>query len=710
MKIGCDNRNMVKTKKKYIFCLSIFLFIVFALAIYNIGSSLSVDELEEGSRVMENSELFYYLNIGYDGKDKEATLSSNTATAEVRSDYIYVEDKIPEGLTFEEFVTTSDGTIGAVQKGNNSKPCTGYVVDGTSGLHYDSTTRTVSFKIKNLQAGCQITVGIKTRTPSTNPKTRMDFYNTAFGREGDSSIGSNTVHVFMGNEDETLYKVKYVYTGTVPSNAPTLPKESSYASGTSVGVLANVEVAGYTFSGWKSSTGAESVTITSGKFTMPAHNVTIEGSFTKNNTYKVTYSISGEKPSGYMPPKEKQYEQGEDVIIDSLKAGDIVDGYKFLGWTISDSSVQVEEGEEGKAFVMPDRNVTITGNFERIKYKVTYQFQGSVFPTNVDSLLPPINSYYPGETVTLAADPVASGYKFLGWYKASSFTMPEEDVIIYGEWMKEAGTFSPTITKTIAGGKKTYYHSGDVIQFTITVTNPASFAIKDVIVKEENADTKFIAGTGYTVLNNSMVSITTIDAGKSVSVTAEYSVGNSVVAHIVNGVTLTGALADNDYHLDTTKQYHSEVDFNISNLDLKVHVIGPNSEELPYAEFDLCMDSNCNSVVSGDKLSYKNLNPGTKYYLKQKKAQSGYTLQKNVIEVTIDENGNFTVPGYQVQQEGGHAEFTVMCPKINILPETGGMGIVPFIISGLVLMIGSAGGCIYFMKKKNGEGKNDKKN
>ena len=99
-----------------------------------------------------------------------------------------------------------------------------------------------------------------------------------------------------------------------------------------------------------------------------------------------------------------------------------------------------------------------------------------------------------------------------------------------------------------------------------------------------------------------------------------------------------------------------------------------------------------------------------KYYLKQKRAETGYTIQKEAIEVTVDAQGKFTVPGHPVTQEGGHAEFTIVCPKINILPETGGIGIVPFIISGLVLMLGSTGGYIFYIKKKNGGEKNDKKN
>ena len=57
--------------------------------------------MENDVKVEEDSELTYYIDVIYDGKDGEATTSSDTATAQVYSDYIYVEDKIPDGLTFK---------------------------------------------------------------------------------------------------------------------------------------------------------------------------------------------------------------------------------------------------------------------------------------------------------------------------------------------------------------------------------------------------------------------------------------------------------------------------------------------------------------------------------------------------------------------------------------------------------------------------------
>ena len=199
------------------------------------------------------------------------------------------------------------------------------------GLHYNSSTRTVSFRVKNLQAGCKITVGIRTMTPSLGDKMRMDFYNTAYGREGSMSVKSNTVHVFMGRESVTSYNVSYQYTGTVPEGAPEVPPTSSYVSGSTVGVSQDVHVDGYVFSGWSTS----DVTVTNKSFTMPSKNVTFRGSFRKDTspTYEVSYTIDGDVPEGYLPPIDKNYVSGADVKLDSLKVGDIINGYRFLGWT-----------------------------------------------------------------------------------------------------------------------------------------------------------------------------------------------------------------------------------------------------------------------------------------------------------------------------------------------------------------------------------------
>ena len=136
------------------------------------------DLLENGTHIFEDDDLTYYINIYYDGKDVSGIESSDTVTANINSGYIYVEDKIPEGLIFNGFVETSSGTIGAVKRSDGTS-CPGYVVGGVDGLKYDESTRKVTFTVKDLQAGCMLTVGVKTKTPTLDDGVdRTDFYNT----------------------------------------------------------------------------------------------------------------------------------------------------------------------------------------------------------------------------------------------------------------------------------------------------------------------------------------------------------------------------------------------------------------------------------------------------------------------------------------------------------------------------------------------------
>ena len=45
--------------------------------------------------------------------------------SKISSGVISVEDKLPEGLEFIGFVTTKDGSIGAVKRNDDSVLCTG---------------------------------------------------------------------------------------------------------------------------------------------------------------------------------------------------------------------------------------------------------------------------------------------------------------------------------------------------------------------------------------------------------------------------------------------------------------------------------------------------------------------------------------------------------------------------------------------------------
>ena len=687
---------MKKNKKIYI-CISFFLIIIFII-IFLFGSSYAVTT-QESIRVKENTDLTYYIDIIYDGKDKNLVMSNDSTMAEVHSDYIYVEDKIPDGLTFKGFVTSEDGSIGAVQRADNTKTCTGYVVDGVNGLNYDESTRTVSFKVKNLKAGCKITVGIITTTPTLpEDQIRMDFYNTAFAREGAFSASSNTTHAYIGEVEAVLYDVIYRYEGDVPDGAPSLPTTTPYLGGATVSVNSDISLDGYVFSGWTTT----DVTVTNNTFTMPEKTVTFTGSFTKKETYQVSYEIDGEYPEGFLVPTTKEYGEKDIVNVDSLSIGDEINGYRFLGWTTTDTTVT-----DG-SFEMPAKAVTFTGIFEKISYTVTYKFQGDVIPENADSLLPAVKSYYPNDEVTVEENPVADGYRFLGWYYSETFKMPEENITIYGEWMIEVGTFSPTITTTIINPQE-YYSENDVVQFKITITNTADFAISNVILQNHLTGSTFTENANYTLLNSQFAQISSIPANSSTEVYATYTVGNEVLEKYSNIVTLNGALADNNYTLDTSTEYETKNTFNVANISLQINKIDEENNTLMGAEFSIYSDSSKTNLISTGT-TFTKLVPSTTYYLEETKAPAGFVLLGKTLTVTVDDTGNISIDGYEVSNENGVGTVNILNEKINILPNTGGAGNIPYVISGIIVILIAVAGYIYYINKKTNKSKKQIRN
>ena len=620
--------------------------------VFLFGNSMAAP-LENDVEVETDTELLYYLNVSYDGVDRQGVVSNSTTTSEVKGGNIYVTDKIPEGLTFKGFVTTGDNSIGAVQRGTTTY-CAGYVIDDTMessstgewinnntefiyhGLHYNANTREVTFAVKGLKAGCELIVGIKTQTPSSvdDPdtsvvETRRDFYNFATAVEESLTTLSNTVHVYMGSSSATLYNVTYSYTGTIPSGAPSVPSSSSYAENTKVAVASNAILEGYTFSGWTTS----NATVTNGSFTMPAGNVTFTGSFTKLDGYKVTYQISGTTPDGYVVPSEKEYYPGKNVSVDSLKPGNIVGNYRFVGWTTNDVTISDEND-----FTMPNKNVTITGTFEELKYKVTYAFYDNPLPPNSDSLLPSSSYYKPGVTVTLPSVTEPNGYKFLGWYHEDNFKMPEEDITIYGEWKQVSGTFEPTITKEVVNRKDTY-QVGETATFKVIVTNTASFAIRDVVVEEKKENAKFISGTGYSVFIDRFAVISNIAAGASVELTVTYEVQSSDAGTIENVVEIVGALADNNYEL-ADKDYTASAQFNVPS---KLKVCKVVTGDYASNTFQVKISNNAFETwvtLGANECKTMYINQGT--YSVQEIVPQEYSLE-SVTGAIVANGGNITI-------------------------------------------------------------------
>ena len=169
---------------------------------------------------------------------------------------------------------------------------------------------------------------------------------------------------------------------------------------------------GYTFSGWSEI-----------PETMPAHDVTVTGTFSINK-YKLTYTVDGEVYKTY----EMEYGATITPEVEPTK-----EGYTFSGWS------EIPE-------TMPAHDVTVTGSFSINSYKLTYVVDGVEYKS--------YDIEY-GSTITPEVEPTKEGYTFSGWSEIPA-TMPAHDVTVTGTFTLDTG-----IEKIMSNA------NGDVMIFTI---------------------------------------------------------------------------------------------------------------------------------------------------------------------------------------------------------------------------------------------------
>lgn len=138
---------------------------------------------------------------------------------------------------------------------------------------------------------------IAPKNPTTGEPTTMTFTVTYTVQPADVTGNGlvNTVTMNGTSVKSALvptaqkYTVKYEYTGTAPTDAPEVPAAAQYEYGAEV-TIANVPtLTGYTFHGW---TLPEGLTANEGNFDMPADDVTITGSWTKNTIPTYTFDLN----------------------------------------------------------------------------------------------------------------------------------------------------------------------------------------------------------------------------------------------------------------------------------------------------------------------------------------------------------------------------------------------------------------------------------
>ena len=245
-----------------------------------------------------------------------------------------------------------------------------YIVDGET------------YKTETLAYGAEI-------TPAAAPT-----------KEGYTFSGWNEIPATMPAHDVTV-------TGSFAVNSYTLTylvdgevyKTYSMAYGTAITPEPEPTKEGYTFSGWGDIPA-----------TMPAHDVTVTGTFSVNSGYKLTYLVDGQ------PYKTYSLTYGEAITPEPEP---VREGYTFSGW----SEIPA---------MMPAHDVTVTGTFAVNSYTLTYLVAGEVYKTYTLAY---------GTAITPEPEPTKEGHTFSGWNEIPA-TMPAHDVTVTGTFAVNSYTLT----------------------------------------------------------------------------------------------------------------------------------------------------------------------------------------------------------------------------------------------------------------------------
>ena len=328
----------------------------------------------DGDAIPENSGTIFSVNLKADASvTASATLQGTISKIEfnTQDNQKLVFNDVPIGINIDGG-TPLDYNLSITSSGNGHVTCSGYnIKDNTQTITInEGSSVLLSFVPDNGYRLASLKVdGVDVISEITNDKYEI------------SSISKNTsiIAVFVANKYKLTYKVDGVEY-----------KSSDVEYGASITPEPVPTKEGYTFSGWNNV-----------PTTMPAHDVTVTGSFTKG-TYKLTYVVDGKV--------YKTISCDYGTVI-TPEAAPSKEGYTFSGWGNIPTT-------------MPAHDVTVTGSFTINKYKLTYLVDGVEYKSS--------DVEY-GASITPEPVPTKEGYTFSGWNNIPT-TMPAHDVTVTGSF------------------------------------------------------------------------------------------------------------------------------------------------------------------------------------------------------------------------------------------------------------------------------------
>ena len=293
---------------------------------------------------------------------------------------------------------------------------------------YKKLTYYVDYEEKyseNLEVGATITL-------KSNPTKEGYTFSGWSGYPEDLKMPNQDVSI-NGYFTINTYKVIYMLDGE-----PYTTKDWTY--GYDLYAENNPVKEGYTFSGWSGFPD---------DMKMPAHDLTITGSFSKDaaKSYTITYYVDGEFYTS------KTVEEKTTVTTEPKPTKE---GYTFNGWY-------------NEPTTMPSQDCTVTGNFQVNTYTITFVVDGETLRTE---------NYQFGATVYSPDVQAKEGYVFSGWSNLPE-TMPAGNITVTGSYISTSATVWKTTADNAATGGTTLVND-DVITATTVYDAKVSSASKTI--------------------------------------------------------------------------------------------------------------------------------------------------------------------------------------------------------------------------------------
>ena len=407
---------------------------------------------------------------------------------------------------------------------NNTLPITGVIApDGSTTIEVNYVGKQVTFTYDANGGAFADGETVKTETktfqsyaegPGSDP-VREGYTFTGWNPNfvlGTTRINQN--RTFTAKWEATKYPVTF-YTvngdlaGTFSDGTTEQTVEFTY--GSAITAPATPVLEGYTFKGWATSVGGAVTELgtldsTEGKSFYAVYEPT---------QYSIDYYIDGEYQYSDTAIK------GQSV---TLREASAKTGYTFSGWKIDG------EGDAVTQVTMQTWNITLEGTYTANNYDVIFNAAGGYFDGDTSATTKAVSTAFDGNITKPVADPVRTGYEFLGWTDTEGSTA----------LITNFGTLTTTETVTYYAVWKATYAS-----YTINVYYQDVTGVYPAEADESTTSTGLVEATvsvtpeektGFTIDTANSVTSGTVLADGSLALTVKYIRNKYTLSTDVDGV------------------------------------------------------------------------------------------------------------------------------------------------------------------------------